>query len=131
MLFRKRLTEHCGPNATAPMQALIELAVQLHLRLMYQDALFALNPERATVDSNAYLAWSNALARTLLKLGLKGVQPAPKPTLADYLAGRPDGQPKTAAKQSRQRRRKRARLHESLADPGSPGKPSQGPDSDQ
>jgi hypothetical protein len=54
--------------------ALIEIAVQLRMRLVVMDAAFAERGEQSAHDARQYLAWANTLARTLSRLGLHGVK---------------------------------------------------------
>ena len=58
-------------------------ALTLRLELMDKEAL-AGKPETER-DARSYLAWSNALARMLNRLGLKGGGTTHPQTLSDYL----------------------------------------------
>lgn len=85
--FRTELVRHVGGEPSATQAALIELAVQLRLRLASMDARFAECGEMSAHDSRTYLAWSNSLARTVRQLGLKSAAQR-GPTLAEYLSQR-------------------------------------------
>jgi hypothetical protein len=64
------LTEHVGGKPTASQRMLIERAAMLSLQVFLMDKQGirdgGLNPH----NTNAYLAWSNSLVRTLSLLGL-------------------------------------------------------------
>ena len=79
------LTEHVGGSPSAVQRVLIGRAAKLalHCELMDEKALTA--GDMSERDSRQYVCWSNALARTLSTLGLKGASAAPK-RLADVLA---------------------------------------------
>lgn len=84
--YERMLTEHVGGNPSATQRALICRAARLalHLELMDEAALRDGKPFTAH-DHNHYVAWSNALARILARLGLEA--PAARaPTLADVMA---------------------------------------------
>jgi hypothetical protein len=84
--FRATLLRHCGTEPTGPQRALIELAVQLRMRLLAMDLAFVERGEQSAHDCRQYLAWANTLARTLQRLGLQPPVVASKPqTLQDYL----------------------------------------------
>lgn len=83
---REELVGHVGGNPSATERALIERATWLSLRLAQLDAKMAADPQSFSQhDSNVYISWSNALTRTVARLGLKEKEAAP-PTLGDYLA---------------------------------------------
>lgn len=84
---RADLTAHLGGKPSATQRALIERAasLSLHIALLDAKALKA-GGVMTDHDSRQYLAWSNALTRTLRQLGNKGVAATPR-TLADIRAG--------------------------------------------
>ncbi len=84
---RSELTAHVGGNPSAVERRLIERAAWLTLRADQLEAKIEDGGGLTDHDTRQYLAWSNGLARTLARLGLKGARAAPK-TLADHIAGR-------------------------------------------
>lgn len=84
--IRAELVAHVGGKPNAVERQLIERAVRLTWHLEMMDERLANNPPTLH-DLNAYIAWQNALGRTLARLGLKGAAAKP-PSLADYLAER-------------------------------------------
>lgn len=73
--IRRELTEHVGqPNAV--QRQLIERCVRLTMQVEILDEQFLKLNYMSERDSRQYIAWSNALSRTLAKLG---VNPAAKP----------------------------------------------------
>jgi hypothetical protein len=82
---RDALVEHIGGQPSAVQGALIERSVWLSLGVAQLDAKMANGAAFTQHDHNSYIAWSNALSRTL---GLLGLQPtaAKPPTLAEQLA---------------------------------------------
>lgn len=81
---RADLTAHVGGNPTATERAMIERAVWLSLRLAQLDAKMAAGDAFTIHDSNHYIAWSNALTRTLARLGFKAAA-ATAPSLAEIM----------------------------------------------
>jgi hypothetical protein len=77
------LIEHCGGSPSAVQRSLITRAARLavHLELWDEKTIPTGGACTATGHSH-YLAWSNALGRTLARLGLEPAAPKP-PTLAD------------------------------------------------
>jgi hypothetical protein len=86
--LRASLVEHAGGAPTATQRALIERAVQLSMRVALMDQRFADAGRMGEVEGKTYLAWSNALNRTLRELGLKGA-PASTPSIAEIMARSP------------------------------------------
>jgi hypothetical protein len=84
--YAAMLTEHCG-GAPSPVQAqLIIRAARLACHLEIWDERTIPNGGAFTATGhNHYIAWSNALARTLARLGLEPAA-APQPTLQEVLA---------------------------------------------
>jgi hypothetical protein len=82
---RADLTAHVGGNPSYTQKLLIDRAAVLSLRLAKLDAKIVADDGLTLHDNNHAIAWSNALTRVLVALG---VQPAAaKPTtLADHLA---------------------------------------------
>lgn len=83
--FRAVLVQHCGGRPSGTQGALIEVALQLRIRLAAMDARFAETGEMSAHDSKIYLSWSNSIARVMRQLGLRGA-PQRQPTLAEILA---------------------------------------------
>jgi hypothetical protein len=83
---RKDLTAHIGGSPNPAQRMLIERAVVLSLRVAMLDQKIVSGEILTQLDNNQYLAWSNALVRTIARLG---IDPAagPQPTLEDTLAG--------------------------------------------
>jgi hypothetical protein len=73
---RAELTAHCGGKPSATQLALIDRAAMLTLHVSKMDLKAVEAGEFTQHASNQYLAWSNALSRTLAKLGLEGSKPA-------------------------------------------------------
>lgn len=84
---RRDLTEHCGDKPSATQRALIDRAVWLTLYVARIDRRSAEGGGMTEHDSRTYLAWSNGLARTLAKIGLKSAAQQPA-SLNDYLTER-------------------------------------------
>lgn len=80
--IRAELTAHVG-KPTAVQRQLIERAVRLSLQLELMDERLTHGARFKPRDHNHYLAWSNALTRTLARLGEEASSQAP--SLADYL----------------------------------------------
>jgi hypothetical protein len=78
---KKELIAHVGGSPSATQLALIERCAWLSLRVALLDERIALGTLTAQ-DTAQYLAWSNALSRTLVRLGLR----VPTPSLNEYLA---------------------------------------------
>jgi hypothetical protein len=83
---RARLIEHVGGSPSAVQAELIERAAQLTLKVAQLDAKLDAGA-MTDHDHRHYLAWSNALTRTLSKLGLKGAAER-APSLADLFPDR-------------------------------------------
>jgi hypothetical protein len=82
--LRADLVAHVGGNPSATQRAVIERACMLSLHLHLLDEKI-LKEGMSEHDSRSYLAWSNALARTMTRLGMKGTAEKP-PSLSDYIA---------------------------------------------
>jgi hypothetical protein len=87
--MRAELMAHCGAKPSATQQAMIELCCQLKARLAAMDAAFVDSGAMTPHDAKIYLAWGNALARTLSRLGAQSAATR-GPTLAEYLATKSD-----------------------------------------
>jgi hypothetical protein len=87
--IKSALIQHLGGNPSTAQRMLIDriAALTLRLELMDKEAL-AGNPETER-DARSYLAWSNALARMLHRLGLDGAAegglPHGTPDLSTFL----------------------------------------------
>lgn len=82
---RAELVAHVGGQPSAVQRQMIERAVRLSLALELLDERLTHGEAFTTHDHNHYLAWSNALTRTLARLGLESASSRP-PTLAEQLA---------------------------------------------
>jgi hypothetical protein len=84
--YEKQLLEHVGNNPSVTQRCLIQRAARLalHLELMDERSL-AGEHVFTTHDHLHYVSWSNALGRTLGRLGLQPAAPKP-PTLAEAMA---------------------------------------------
>jgi hypothetical protein len=85
-MVRQDLLEHVGGTPSVPQRMLIERAAVLTLRLAMMDEKILKDPNLRECDSNHAIAWTNALTRTLVALGVSPVAAARAPTLADHLA---------------------------------------------
>jgi hypothetical protein len=87
--YEKLLTEHVGgqPTVTQKLMILRTARLALHLELL-DEQVFADGRVVGQFSYNHYCAWSNALSRMLLALGLKpeNVEPANVSQLAQYLS---------------------------------------------
>lgn len=81
---RKDLTAHIGGAPNPAQRMLIERAVILSLRVAMLDQKIVNGEILTQLDNVQYLAWSNALVRTLRALGLDPTS-APEPTLEQVL----------------------------------------------
>jgi hypothetical protein len=68
---RQQLTEHVGGHPTAAQQLIIDRCAWISVRLDLLDSKLAKGEDFNLPDTNYYLAWSNALSRMLMKLGIK------------------------------------------------------------
>lgn len=93
--FRKSLLAHVGGQPSAAQAGLIDIAVQLRMRVVAMDAKFAERGEQSAHDAKQYLAWSNSLSRTLIRLGLQAAAQQ-QPTIHDLMAAMPD-RPRTVS----------------------------------
>jgi hypothetical protein len=82
------LIEHVGGTPSVVQRQLITRAARLacHLELWDEQTLLHGGAFTAT-GHNHYIAWHNALSRTLARLGLQGAAP-PAPSIAEYLRER-------------------------------------------
>ena len=76
--FRAELTAHVGGAPTATQRALIDRATVLQHHLTTLDRKMAEAEDLSDHASRRYLAWSNTLARTLVRLGLEAARPPPQ-----------------------------------------------------
>lgn len=83
---RRDLADHCGCTPSATQRALIDRAAWLTLYIAQIDRRTAEGRAMTEHDSRTYLAWSNSLARTLAKIGLKSSAQQAK-SLRDHIAG--------------------------------------------
>ncbi len=84
---RDDLTAQLGGSPSAAQRALIDQASWLTLHVEQINRRTVGGKAMTEHDSRHYLAWTNALSRTLRHLGLKGVAQQ-APTLTSYLAQR-------------------------------------------
>jgi hypothetical protein len=85
---RRDLIAHCGEAPSATQRALIDRATWLTLYVARIDRRTAEGGSMTEHDSRVYLAWSNSLARTLAKIGLKGSVHEETMSPLDYVASR-------------------------------------------
>jgi len=69
--LRSNLIKHCGGKASVVQIALIEIACTLSLRVAMLNQKMVAGDNFTEIDNNCYLAWTNALTRTLSRLGTK------------------------------------------------------------
>jgi hypothetical protein len=69
--MRRELTEHCGGNPSVVQRTVIERCCFLQIRLALMDKKLADGHNLTEIDSNSYIAWSNALVRTMSRLGVE------------------------------------------------------------
>ncbi len=79
---RAELHAHVGGNPNAVQRSLIERAVRLMLGLELLDERLTHGQAFTAHDHNHYIAWSNALTRTLARLGLHPTEPPRDPMAA-------------------------------------------------
>jgi hypothetical protein len=78
--YEAMLLQHVGHAPTAIERALVSRAARLALYVELMDERSLLAGGMSDSDSNCYLAWSNALRRTLIAIGLKGSDDLDKPS---------------------------------------------------
>ncbi len=83
--MRAALTAHLGGKPNAAQVVLIERAAQLQLRVALFEQKWQRTGEMPDHDQRSYLAWSNALSRTLANLGLQPAA-ARQPSVDEILA---------------------------------------------
>jgi hypothetical protein len=70
--YERQLLDHIGNNPSVTQRCLIQRAARLALHLELMDERSLAGDHVFTVhDHNHYVAWSNALARHLARLGLE------------------------------------------------------------
>lgn len=83
---RTDLTAQVGGKPSAAQRALIDRVAWLTLHIAQIDAKTAEGRAMTEYDARQYLAWCNTLAKTLTKIGLKGVSPGPPRSFAEAQA---------------------------------------------
>jgi hypothetical protein len=83
--YERMLAEHCGGKPSRVQRELIRRCARLALHLELQDERSMLAGEMGDGMSRRYLAWSNALSRSLRLLGLEGAT-VTKPSRDQVLA---------------------------------------------
>ena len=73
--LRKKLLDHFGGDPTITQRQLIERAVRLSMQVEIFDAKFFKDGELSERDQRQHVTYSNALSRTLAKLGVGGKSP--------------------------------------------------------
>src|SRR5262249_54066687 len=68
---KRELARHVGPNPTVAQQLLIERAAITALKLNQIDKRIIEGREFTLMDNNATIAWTNALTRILVALGVQ------------------------------------------------------------
>jgi hypothetical protein len=69
--LRRQLIAHVGGNPSIVEFTVIERCCWLQLRLALMDKKLAQGHNLTEIDSNSYIAWSNALVRTMSRLGFE------------------------------------------------------------
>jgi len=69
--LRRQLIAHCGGNPSIVQMTIIERCCWLQLRLALLDKKILGGHEWTEYDNNSYLSWSNALVRTMSRLGFE------------------------------------------------------------
>ena len=82
---RRDLTAHVGGKPSTTQRALIERAAMLSLHMALMDERSISAGRMSDHDQRTYISWSNAYARVIARLGMKGA-PTPAPSLHEYLA---------------------------------------------
>jgi hypothetical protein len=81
--YAAMLTEHCGGNPSPVQMQLIIRASRLACHLeIWDERTIPNGGALSATGHNHYIAWSNALARTLARLGLQAVPAAQPPGVA-------------------------------------------------
>jgi hypothetical protein len=85
------LIEHLGGSPNTIQRMLVDRAAWLTLRVALLDAEMNNGHDLTDCDHRHYIAWQNALRRTLVALGIDQAAPppvpvAPMPTLAELIA---------------------------------------------
>ena len=83
--YRDNLVAHLGGNVSAGEDALIARASWLAFRCDQLDGRL-LAGKLSETDARQYLAWSNALTRTLKAIGIKAVPERPGAALDEQIA---------------------------------------------
>ena len=73
--LRKELLAHVGGSPSATQRLLVERAVRLSMQVELMDERFFKDGELSDRNNRQLLAWSNALTRTLSKLGINPTKP--------------------------------------------------------
>lgn len=74
--LRKKLLDHVGGDPTITQRQLIERVVRLSMLVEIFDAKFFKDGELSERDQRQHITYSNALSRTLAKLGVNAKSPA-------------------------------------------------------
>jgi len=69
--LRKELFAHVGGHPSVVERVIIERCCFLQLRLALLDKKMVSGHNFTEIDSNSYIAWSNALVRTMSRLGFE------------------------------------------------------------
>jgi hypothetical protein len=73
---REELTQHVGGKPNAIQRRLIERCVRLTLHLELLDEAFMHGKVPTDIDNRTYIAWHNALRRSLVALGIDAADKA-------------------------------------------------------
>jgi hypothetical protein len=84
---REELIAHVGGKPSAIQRRLIERATRLTLRLELLDEQFMHGKVPTDCDNRTYIAWHNALRRTLVALGINPAAPAREKTSLASIVG--------------------------------------------
>jgi hypothetical protein len=84
--LRKELIEHVGGNPSIVECTVIERCCWLQLRLAMLDRKMMQGHSFTEIDNNSYIAWTNALVRTMTRLGFAPKRNVTRPTLDEIVA---------------------------------------------
>jgi hypothetical protein len=90
--LHKNLVKHVGGRPSVVQRTIIERCLYLQLRIALMDKKLVQGGNMTEMDSNTYIAWSNALVRTMSRLGFSRKRNG-KASLDEILAGEADEQP--------------------------------------
>ena len=78
--LRRELTEHVGGHPSVVQRVVIERCCFLQLRLALLDRKMVAGHSFTEIDNNSYIAWTNALVRTMTRLGFEPKRNGSRPS---------------------------------------------------